>query len=233
MRTLPDLLLISGQLCNSALWKDIVPAISAVARVHIAKQYACDSIKIIANNILEHAPDTFSLCAHAMGGFIAFEILRTAPQRVVRLALLDTLATPDYPQQIARRLAYTKLIEQGNFLDVVQTRLPILLHPDRVSETVLVNTIVDMARDTGEKNFATQQQAIMGRVDSRPNLADILCNTLVLAGDADGIVPLERTRELVGGIPRSRLVLIEQCGHLTPLEKPVAVSQALLDWMQD
>jgi len=228
----PELLLIAGQLCTSSLWKDVVPKLSDVANVRIVMPQALDSIKSIASNILESAPETFSLCAHAMGGFIAFEIIRIAPQRVERLALLDTLATPDFPEQIARRHAYTKLLEQGEFLDIVQTRIPMLLHPDRVSDAPLISTILEMARDTGQDKFVIQQKAIMSRRDSRPDLGKINAVTLVLAGDADGIVSIERTRELADGIPHAKLVLIEGCGHLAPLEKPDAVSKALLQWMQ-
>jgi pimeloyl-ACP methyl ester carboxylesterase len=185
----------------------------------------------MAQRLLADAPERFDLVAHAMGGFVAFEVMRQAPQRVRSLALLATLAPNDGPAQTERRQGYIRLVEDGRFEGVVEERIPILVHPARREDEALLTVVRRMAQETGAETFLRQQRAIMARADSRPTLAAIACPTLVVWGRQDGIATLAHQEEIVGGIPGARLEIVEDCGHLATLEKPRTVTGLLTEWL--
>ncbi|MDZ4375824.1 MAG: alpha/beta fold hydrolase [Phenylobacterium sp.] len=189
-----------------------------------------DTIAGMARRLLEAAPDRFDLVGQAMGGFVAFEVLRQAPGRVRRLALLSTLAPDDGPAQTERRMGYIRLVEDGKFDAVVEERIPILVHPARRTDQPLLDTVRQMAAATGAETFLHQQRAIMSRADSRPGLPNISCPTLVIWGRQDGITTEAHQAEIVGGVPGARLEVIEDCGHLATLERPETVARRLADW---
>ena len=190
-----------------------------------------DSMGAIARRILADAPARFALVGLSMGGYIAFEIMRQAPERVVKLALLDTTARPDMPEQSERRRAQIALAQSGRFGELPALLMPGLVHRDRQNDTALTGIVRQMIVDVGPENFVRQENAIIGRVDSRPTLATIRCQTLVLVGDADTLTPPERATEMAEGINGARLVLVPDCGHLSTLEQPEHVTQALVEWM--
>ena len=161
-----------------------------------------------------------------MGGYVALEIMRMAPQRVAALALLDTSARPDSPEAIELR---TKAIEKApeHFDAVVRDLLPRLLHPSRAGDAPLIASIVKMADRIGWAAFVRQQQAIMNRIDSRPTLDSIHCPALILCGDSDLITPAACSEELASRISGARLNIIMECGHMSLLEKKEEVSSAL------
>jgi len=168
-----------------------------------------------------------------MGGIVALEIMRQAPDRVTKLALLNTNARPMRPGQITLWQDRIDRVSAGYFDEVVeQDILPSWLHADRRQERELTTTIQQMARSAGPEVFVRQAQAVMGRMDSRPSLARIDCPTLVLAGRQDGLCSLELHEEMAAAIPGARLVIIEQCGHLSALEQPQAVTAVLRYWLQ-
>ena len=220
-----------GQLCTEPLWRDQVPALQALTDVAISVQREHDNVGAMARAILDSQPNNFSIIAHAMGGFVAFEILRQAPERVASLALLSTLAPADTPVQTTRREGYLRLVESGKFAGVVEERIPILLSPARRGDEALVSVVRKMAEDTGPEVFLRQQRAIMTRPDSRATLATINCPSLILFARQDGIVTLEYQKEMCEGIPRARLEIIEDCGHLMTLERPELVTRILTDWI--
>jgi len=150
---------------------------------------------------------------------------------VARLVLLDTTARPDTPEQTARRRGLIELARKGRFLGVTPRLLPQLLHPDHVRDHTIANTVVQMARSVGREGFLNQQRAIMGRPDSRPDLANIRCPTLVLGGKQDAVTPPEVMEEIAAGIGGARLVLLDRCGHLSPLEQPEQVTAAMAAWL--
>jgi pimeloyl-ACP methyl ester carboxylesterase len=192
-----------------------------------------DTVGAMADRILAQAPQRFCLIAHAMGGFIAFEILRKAPARISRLVLMSTLARADTPAQTERRLGYLRLVEAGDFAQVVEERIPILLHPDRRGDPELTALVRRMAADTDPEAFLRQQRAIMARPDSRADLAAIACPTLIIFGAQDGIVTLEHQEEMRASIPGARLEVIDPCGHLMTLERLDAVNSILAAWLAD
>jgi pimeloyl-ACP methyl ester carboxylesterase len=190
-----------------------------------------DSIAAMARRILDQAPPRFALLGLSMGGYIGFELLRQAPARVMRLALLDTSARPDTPEQSARRGALIEQARAGRFGEVADLLYPALVHPDRLTDHGLRAQVRSMAEETGAEAFIRQQTAIMNRIDSRPHLAAIGCPTLVLVGDADQLTPPERAQEIAAAIPGARLVVVPDSGHLSTLEQPERVNAALLEWL--
>jgi pimeloyl-ACP methyl ester carboxylesterase len=166
-----------------------------------------------------------------MGGYVAFEILRRAPGRVIRLALLDTQARADTDEGKVRRRGLMELAEKGEFLGVTPRLLPLFVHADALGDPMITGTIQAMAESTGKDAFLRQQTAIMNRPDSRPGLRAITCPTLVLAGREDQLTPLEVQLEMADILPNATLVLLPRCGHLAPLERPEAVTRQLLAWL--
>jgi pimeloyl-ACP methyl ester carboxylesterase len=155
-----------------------------------------------------------------MAGFVAFEILRQEPERVEKLVMMSTLAPADTPAQTARREGYLRLVEQGRFDDVIEERIPLLVHPERRNDAGLTAILRQMAKDTGAEAFLRQQRAIMSRPDSRPGLSAISCPVLLIYGRADGITTWEHQQEMLGAISGARLETIEDSGHMLPLERP-------------
>jgi pimeloyl-ACP methyl ester carboxylesterase len=186
----------------------------------------------VARDVLADAPFArFALAGLSMGGYIALEIIRQAPHRVARLALLDTAAGAESREQTRRRMQLIALAEHGKFLDVSDALLPLLIHPTRLEESALTNVVKSMAKNVGKEAFVRQQRAIMNRADSLGLLATITCPTLVLCGRQDALTPLARHEEIAAGIKGARLEIIENCGHLSTLERPVEVTAALRRWL--
>jgi len=186
----------------------------------------------IARSILASAPERFALIGLSMGGYISFEILRQAPGRIAKLALLDTSARPDTAEQIESRLTQIRLAETAPIAALADTLFPRLVHPGRRGDERLREIVRTMAEETGAAGFIRQQTAIMGRVDSRPSLGRIRCPTLVLVGDGDELTPPDRAAEMARGIAGSRLVTVPECGHLSTLERPQHVTNALLELLR-
>ncbi len=206
--------------------------LGGITDVRIGDHTQAESIAAIAADILAKAPDRFALAGLSMGGYVAFEIMRQAPERVSKLALLDTLAIADTPERRQGRRDLIALAERHGLDSVMEKLLPLFIHPDRLDDAALVATVQGMARDTGLAAFKRQQAAIMTRSDSRPTLAQIRCPTLLLVGRDDMLTPVAAHEEMAAAIPGSRLAIIENCGHLSTLERPEAVNAALLQWLQ-
>jgi pimeloyl-ACP methyl ester carboxylesterase len=200
--------------------------------VTIADHTRDDSMGAIARRILESAPGRFALVGLSMGGYVAFEVMRQAGGRVVKLALLDTTARPDAPEATEVRRQQIAMVNAGQFGAIADLLYPRLVHPKRADDDALRNVNRLMAKETGPEAFVRQQQAIITRVDSRPTLASIGCPTLMLVGDSDQITPPDRAEEIANGIAGARLVKVANCGHLSTLEAPDDVSAALENWLE-
>lgn len=227
------LVLMPGLLCNDALWRHQIDTLADVAEVTVADMSRDESLKGMAERMLAAAPERFALAGLSMGGYAAFEVMRLAPQRVERLALLDTSARADTEERRDERLKAMNLVERGNFQGMTRKLLPWFVHEDRVDDEKLMSIIKKSAQDVGNEAFIRQQTAIMGRPDSRADLARIACPTLVLCGRQDRMTPPALHDEMAAEIPGARLVVVEDCGHLAPLEQPHAVSAVLRCWLQD
>jgi pimeloyl-ACP methyl ester carboxylesterase len=225
------LVLVPGLGCSARLYSPQVDALWRFGPVTVADHTRDDTMEAIARRILDIAPPRFALAGLSMGGFISFAILRLAPQRVDRVALLDTNARADTPERVADRERLIAMAQAGKFAEVNAMLTPRYLHPDHRSE-VFRKIVDDMAADVGVGGFVRQQRAIMSRPDSRPMLASIKCPTLVLVGEADQATPPDLSKEIADGIPGAKLVIIKDCGHLSTIEQPDAVNAAMAEWLQ-
>ncbi len=232
MSTGTPLVLLPGLLCDAALWRHQTDTLADIAEITVADLTGDDRFDDMARSVLETAPETFALAGLSMGGYVAHEIMRQAPDRVTRLALLDTSARADTPGQSERRRAFIAQTRHGDFKGVTSRLLPMLIHPDRLEDGDLTGTIMAMAEGVGREAFLRQQNAIMYRPDGRRDLGAIDCPTLVLCGRQDALTPLAGHQEMADGIPDSTLVVIEDCGHMAPLERPRAVSAVMRYWLQ-
>jgi pimeloyl-ACP methyl ester carboxylesterase len=226
------IVLVPGLNCSARLYAEQIPALWQFGPVTVADHRRDDSMPAIARRVLADAPPRFALAGLSMGGYIALEIMRQAPDRVAKLALLDTGAGAEVPERTAQRKPMIELAEQGRFAEVTDHQFPLLVHRKRHGDAALKAIVRAMNEETGPEAYCRQQQAIIGRSDLRPELAAIACPTLVLVGDDDQLTPPALAREMAAGIPGARLVMVPECGHLSTLERPQAVNEALIDWMR-
>jgi len=224
--------LVPGLNCSARLYAEQIPALWRFGPVMVADHTRDASIAAIAGQILANAPPVFALVGLSLGGYIAFEIMRQAPQRVGRLALLDTSARPDTAELTARRQAPMARARAGKLIEVADESFVFFVHPNRYGDVALRAVVRAMAEETGAEAYLRQQQAIIGRPDSRPMLGAIRCPTVMLVGEQDQGTPPELAREIAAGIAGARLVVVPDCGHLSTLERPQAVTKALVEWMQ-
>ena len=229
----PALILVPGLLCDYALWQPQVDALSADFEILIPDTTQHETMPEIAEAVLRAAPSArFALAGLSMGGYVAMEIMRQSPHRVTRLALLDTRARPDTAEETARRLELMRLAQTAkSFTPVTRRMLPLLVHPSRVKDAPLVRTVREMAERTGVEGYVRQQKAIMLRADSRFDLRKVRAPTLLLCGRQDAITSLDMHEEMASIIPGAKLVVIEDCGHLSTLERPDEVNAVLRDWL--
>lgn len=213
------IVIASGQLLTAALWRPLIDAWSN-REVILADNRSDDTISGCAIRLLDNAPPRFVLVAHALGGFVAFEVMRRAPERVAKLVLIATLASADGPAQTARRQGYIDLVESGRFDQVVEERIPILFPESKRGDPYLVGLARKMAADTGQEIFLAQQRAIMARIDSRPSLAEITIPVLLIRGAEDGITSQAQQDEMLALFPHARLETIAGAGHLPMIEVP-------------
>ena len=223
--------LIPGLLASARLYGAQLPELWRRGPVMIADHTRADSMAAIASGILASAPPRFALAGLSMGGYLCFEILRQAPARVAKLALLDTAARADTPEATAMRRAQMAQASAGRLAEVVEAQFERAVHRAHRGDRELRETNRLMAAEVGLEAFLRQQTAIMGRPDSRPQLSSIGCPTLVLVGEQDELTPPERAVEMAQGIRGARLVTVPGCGHLATLERPLEVTRALLDWL--
>lgn len=230
MTSLPTVL-IPGLLCSPRLYAGQLPALWQCGPVTVASHRHGDSMAEIAAAILAAAPPRFALAGLSMGGYLAFEVMRQAAHRVERLALLNTSARPDTAEAAVRRLEQVALARDGKLPEVAAALAGRWVRPAARGDAALLAVIRQMAAETGPEAFARQQRAIMSRPDSRPGLAAVTCPALVIAGADDEVTVPGHAREIAGLIPGARLVTIPDCGHLSTLEQPALVTQALLGWL--
>jgi len=224
--------LIPGLLASARMYAAQVPQLWRAGPVMIADHTRDDSMSGIARRILSAAPARFALAGLSMGGYIALELLRQAPQRIAKVALLDTSARADAPEQTAMRRAQMTLASQGRLAEVVEQQFPRLVQRARRADVELRQLFDLMAQEVGAAGFIRQQTAILGRADSRATLGSIRCPTLVLVGEGDELTPPELAAEIAAGIPGARLTTVPQCGHMSTLEQPDEVTRALLEWLE-
>ena len=231
MREPWPMVLIPGLLCTPQLYAEQLPALWRLGAVAVANHTHDDNMAAIARRLLSLAPPKFALIGLSMGGYVAFEVLRQAPERVAKLALLDTTARPDTPEQTENRRRQIEMARDGRFSGIAQLLFPRFVAAAHQNDRALQNVVRTMAEDTGAEAFIRQQTAIMNRLDSRPILAGVACPTLVVVGADDTLTPPDRAEEMAAGVAGARLVVVPDCGHLSTLEQPRPVTEALVAFL--
>lgn len=225
------LVLVPGLACTERLFAPQIAALGGTRPIRIADHRQDAAIEAIAGRLIADAPPRFALAGLSMGGYIAIEVLRQAPDRVARLALLDTSARADTDEARARRERHMDMARSGRLEAVVDELWPRFVHPDREGDEDLRSIVDGMMRDTGAAAFIRQQQAIMERRAGHAVLSAVEIPTLVLVGDGDVLTPPEAAREMADLVEWSSLVVVPGCGHLSTLEKPEPVNEALRAWL--
>lgn len=226
------LYLIPGLLCDRSIWTQQAEALTPIAELSVPDLRGIDRIPTMAQRVLDRAPAKFSLAGHSLGGRIALEIVRQAPERVERLALLDTGVIPVQPGEPERRQALVDLAERAGMRALAQEWLPPMLHPDRWGDRDLVDPLLAMIERSTPASFKAQIDALLQRPNARRVLDSIQCPTLVLCGRQDSWSPLSQHEEIAAAIAGAQLVVVENCGHMSTVERPEAVTRALRAWLQ-
>ena len=228
------LILLPGLLCDAALWKPQLDGLADIADFFVADLTGQETLPDMAASVLRDSPwMEFALAGLSMGGYVAQEIVRQAPQRVKKLALLDTRSRGELPEETERRRALMALAQSGrNFTPVTNRMLPLMLHESRVKDAPLVKIVREMAERIGIEAYIRQQEAIIARPDYRSMLPSIACPTLVLCGRQDKLTPLHNSEEMAAAIAGAKLVVVEECGHMSTLERPDEVNTAMRKWLE-
>lgn len=226
------IVLVPGLLCSEEIFAPQLPALWPHGPVQIANTLAGDTLPEMAALILAAAPPRFALVGVSMGGYLALEIMRQAPERVAKLALVCTSARPDTPEQTAAR---RKMLEQARavgFERFLALGADALTHPSRKGDPDLNAASIRMGRAAGLDGFARQTEAVIARADSRPLLAQIQVPTTIIVGDSDPLTPAVLSEEMAAAIPGATLTIAPDCGHVITLERPEVVNAALVAWLK-
>ena len=227
-----SLVLLSGMLGDHTLWDEVSRELADVAQPCPLRIDRDDTIRAMATSVLREAPARFAVAGHSLGGIVALELLRQAPGRVAALALLNTSAWPATAAQLAAWSVMTDRSGDGQFADVAaELARHTLPEPHRGDEMVARNAA--MATTVGPDGFLLQLAAQASRPDARPLLRTLTVPTLVVAGALDEVCPPVRQEELAADIPGARLVVVEDAGHMSPLESPHGVARAMRSWLTD
>lgn len=226
------IVLVPGLNCTAECYAGQIPALWQFGSVQVADHKRGITMAEIAGAILGDAPPRFALAGFSMGGYIVFEMLRQAPERITRLALIDTMARLDTPERLQKRHDAIRLAQAGKHRQIVAADFPESVHPQNAGDAAIRETSIRMAVENGPEVYIRQQQAIIGRPDSLPFLPTIGVPTTIIVGEADTITPVADSRIMADTIPNAELVMIAGAGHMSPTEQPAAAAAALVGWMQ-
>jgi pimeloyl-ACP methyl ester carboxylesterase len=224
------LLLLPGLLNDAELWREQIAALSDIADCHVGDQTQGDTMQTVVDQVLAAAPPRFALAGFSLGGFVAQQILRTAPERVLRLALIDTSIHADSPERAAQRRSQQASVRlPGTFHGFGDTLMRSYIDASRLDDYVLVQRVRDMTTRLGAEVFL--RQSALERTDGHDVLAAYRDPLLIVCGANDRITPPAISEEMHALVPQSTLVMIPDCGHLAPMEQPDAVNAAMRAWL--
>lgn len=226
------LLLLPGLLNDAELWREQIEGLSDIADCVVGDLTGSDALRPLAEQVLARmsAGAPFALAGFSLGGYVAQEVLRLAPERVARLALLDTSARADSPQRAAQRREQERRVSApGTFVGFGERLMRSYVDVSRHGDGALLQRVQAMTRRLGAEVFLRQSR--IARIDGRELLAGFARPTLVLCGENDAITPPALSREIAGLVPGARLVELPGCGHLAPLERPAEVTAAMREWL--
>lgn len=232
----PRLLLLPGLLCDGVVWQAQIAALADHVDIRVADFYGARSLPEMAERALDLCDGPFAVAGHSMGGRVAFEIWRRAPERVQGLALLDTGAHPPRATERESRLALVRLAREEGMIAVAEHWLPPMLCPglaqsDDPRARAIQTSLTAMVCRANPDIFAGQQAALLARRDAFALMASITVPTLVLCGRQDGWSPPDQHAEIASRIDGAVLSLIENCGHMSTVERPDEVTAALVGWL--
>ncbi|SEM25896.1 Pimeloyl-ACP methyl ester carboxylesterase [Pseudoxanthomonas sp. GM95] len=225
----PDLVLLPGLLNDAELWRAQLDGLADLADCHVGDLTQGDSLHAVAQQVLDRAPPTFALAGFSLGGYVAQDILRIAPQRVQRLALLDTSYQPDTPARAQQRRAQEAAVRKGAFHGFGDALMRAYTDASHHDDAVLMTRIRSMTQRLGAEVFL--RQSAFEREDGSDVLRAFDAPALVLVGEHDGITPPALHEQMAALLPDAVLVQVPHCGHLSPMEQPAAVSAALREWL--
>jgi len=232
----PHLILVPGLMCDMTVWTHQAEHLGTAATIAIPDHGRIDSLPKMAEAILERAPERFALAGHSMGARVAFEVFRQAPERITGISLMDTAYAPRQPgaageAEASQRYALLDIARKRGTRAMGEVWVQKMVHPDRLSDTTLLDAILDMfARKTAD-NFAAQIRALLDRPDATPLLPQIQCPALVLCGRQDAWSDLAQHEQMAARIPHSTLAVVEDCGHMSTMERPEEVTDAMHAWL--
>ena len=224
-----DLVLLPGTLCDERLFAHQLEHLAGIASVEVGDLTTADTITGMAAAVLDRAPPRFAVAGLSLGGIVAIEMMRIAPERISKLALLDTNHSPPTPSQVTSWKLFEELTLGGRFADVTRRYLLDSLLHDKTPESIAL--VLDMAARVGGERFLIQNAAHPTRPDNRRVLPTINVPTLVLCGREDRVCPVSVHKELAAAIPGARLVVIPGAGHLSTIDQPELVTQAMHSWL--
>ena len=235
--TRPTVILIPGLLCDAIVWRSQIAALSDLADVQVSDHGTQDSLVGMAQTILANAPPRFAVAGHSMGGRVAFEVFRAAPDRVSGMALMDTGSHPlpageAGEREAAGRYRLLEVARRDGMRAMAHAWVQGMVHPSRLGDRVVIDSILDMFESKSPDIYAAQIRALLNRPDAGPVIDMIRVPTLLLAGHEDAWSPPERHAEMAAVIPNSTMVDIPTCGHMSTMERPEAVSAAMLEWLR-
>jgi pimeloyl-ACP methyl ester carboxylesterase len=219
--TAAALVLVPGLMCDDTVWCAARTALAQCLPVQVVDHGMADSLPAMAAQLLEGAPPRFAIAGHSMGGRVALEVLRQAPQ--------DDAAGA---REREVRAGFLRLANEQGVAAMARYWVRGMLHPDRLGDVALVEEIVQMFARKPVAVFAAQISALLNRPEAGPLLPQIRVPTLVLSGDRDANSPPAANQEMAAAISGAQLVLLQHCGHMAPQEHPVGVTAALTDWLQ-
>lgn len=219
------LVLLPGLLSNERIWAHVAAHLSDCAEIYILPSVDNSREKMV-RSILERAPPTFALAGHSMGGWLCFEILRAAPERVERLCLLNTTARADSEEKRRKRHAMIERVRKGEFCNVVEELVEFFVFQPEAKEGVR-----KMFLEVGEKTFIAQEEAMLQKEEVLSLLPRIVCPTWVIHAAEDRNFSLEEQEEIMEKIPHAKLAVVEEAGHMSPLETPQAITALLRLWL--
>lgn len=229
----PTLYLLPGLLCDERVWQHQQRHLQTLADIRIPDFKHHDSLEAMADAVLAEAPEQFYLAGHSMGGRVAMELLGRAPERILKLALLDTALHPPAPGEQQKRQVFLDVAEQQGMAALARSWGPPMVHPARQTDAAFMQKIYDMVESYSVASFRNQITALLQRPDATPFLAKAPAGTLLLCGREDSWSPPARHEEIARALPdHPAVVLIDNSGHMSTMEQPEAVTAAMRQWLE-
>ncbi|HHT0594176.1 TPA: alpha/beta fold hydrolase [Legionella anisa] len=220
------LVFLTGVLSDHRVWSYQINHLQDLVKCQIIPLFHGNSTEDLLQSVLNAVEGTFFLAGHSMGGWLALELARRAPERILKLCLVNTSAQQDSKEKHQRRMEMIQKVEQGNFQIVAETLADLYVYDDRAK-----NEVLSMFLNVGQQVFLTQQKILLARRECLSFLSSFAMPTLIIHAREDKIFSLAVHEELADKIPNSKLAIIEDSGHMSPMESPQAVTALLRFWL--